>query len=157
MGPARLQGALVQRLLQLLALVFSTAATLLVFGNWLKVAGNWDTWELTLCAYLSLKKEGHDRVTEATVQTRVTVLNWVFQMLNVVPSKGFVMKLSDMSLDHVLEPTRLMTMSTSSNQRCLGYFMQQDNPKPREPQRSVIERPQTSHSSFPWATCFGDR
>ena len=63
---------------------------------------------------------------------------------------GFVIKLSDMSPDHALEPTRLMTMSTSSNQRCLGYFMQQDNPKPREPQRSVIERPQTSHASFPW-------
>ena len=76
----------------------STHATLLVFGNWLKTRGNRDTWELALRAYLSLKKEGHYRATEATVQTRLSVLRRVFQMLNVVPSRGFVIKLSGMGL-----------------------------------------------------------
>jgi hypothetical protein len=127
-------------------LMYASEATLLVFGNWLLQKKNFDSWELTMCAYLSLKKEGHNRVTQALVQTRESVLKWVIQLLNLVPNQGIIVKLSDMDPSSALDPTRLLTMLGSDKKLSLSYLQE----GPADLESHAILRPQHSHRSFPW-------
>ena len=99
-------------------LMFSNQATLIVFTQWLRRDINFCKWELTLLAYLSLKKDGSDRVSENMVHTRVATLTWSFQVMNVPITRGIISKLSEVNSASPLDPARLVSMASSSGERC---------------------------------------
>ena len=127
-------------------LMFSNQATLIVFTQWLRRDINFCKWELTLLAYLSLKKDGSDRVSENMVHTRVATLTWSFQAMNVPITRGIISKLSEVNSDSPLDPARLVSMASSSGDRCLGYVREE----PRFSTGNFVQRPGERHAVFKW-------
>ena len=60
---------------------FSQSHSLTLFAVWLKSPVNEQAFESRLVAFLSLKREGHDRITGAMVGDRLESMKFIFQMV----------------------------------------------------------------------------
>ena len=64
-----------------LRIVYSSKTSLVLFALWIKNPSNFREWELTLVAYITLRREGNERWTEAMIVSRRETLEYALRML----------------------------------------------------------------------------
>ena len=56
---------------------YSHTHPLALFGQWLKMSGNFKEWQVTLVAYMSLTFENCSQIRQDTLQKRITTIKWL--------------------------------------------------------------------------------
>ena len=72
-------------------LLYSSKCTLAMFAILLQTSANFNEWELLLVSYLSLKREGLERITESVVLIRRDYFRFCLRML-CLPETPFEIK-----------------------------------------------------------------
>ena len=139
-------------------------------GPSLSQPANRSSWWLHLAAYISLRKEGTERLTRAALQARVDAFNFYGTKMCMPSLPVIVMPLQvyvrNMDTDGMLEkvnPSRLCTMFTGDDDKpCLGYFV--DESVLKAPSAHVLQRPRSGSQASPgacalrlWSESPGDR
>ena len=144
--------------------------SLALLGPSLSHPANRSSWWLHLVAYISLRKEGSERITRPALLARVDAFYFYETKMCMPPLPVIVMPLQvyvrNMDTDEMLEkvnPSRLCTMFTGDDdQPCLGYFVDESVVKAHN--SHVLQRPRSGSQASPgscalrlWSNSPGDR
>ena len=131
-------------------LMLSSQTTLIALQLWIRDPENLMQWEFMLIAYLSLRKEGFDRITESMVLQRKVSIEFVLKMLGIPLRPGVLVALTDMEQNSVTDASKLANMTTTladgQTVRCLGYW-RHDFPASA---CASFSQPGSTNMMFPW-------
>lgn len=121
--------------------VYSLAHSLGLFSDHLDDPNNRRLWDLHLTAYLTLTKEGAQRITVQMVQQRAETLQWLFQMSGMPLNAATVVPLAEAAARGTpVEPAMLVNMELGGVP-CLGVFVQTPPDASAPPMETVFPRP----------------
>jgi len=109
-------------------LTYQSKCTLVLFGMWLRSAKNYCEWETRLVAFLSLKSENIERVSEAMILIRVRSIDFALKMMCANPGPCEVRPLeAALATITNFEASRLIVMtkpgSDGNYAKCVGYLV----------------------------------
>lgn len=132
-------------------LMLSTHTTLIGLVVWLRSPRNFSEWEVLLASYVSLRREGSERITEVMVLQRRATIEFVVKLMGLQLTKGTLVRLTDMHPAKMVDASKLVDMGAvvvpdSPIQRCLGYWC---DDMPASSSTSVA-KPGVQHCMFSW-------
>lgn len=105
---------------------YSASCNLFMLASYIAEGNSRREWILDLVAYLSLKREGIERVPDVQLAARRATLDWVVNMLCLDPCPGHAIRLQDMVNTDGLDPARLINMvdvaAEGVPKHCIGYM-----------------------------------
>lgn len=144
------RGAWCRECFNLWRICFQPHCKLFAMHDWLLTSSNYDEWELCFAAYVSLKREGVERVTELSILGRKSAIEFALRLLS-LPSAPFeVMPLDCVPHETPLQASRLVTLVTGegvAQQRILGYMA---DANPASPEAGILVRRPGDHTTIGW-------
>ena len=106
-------------------LCFHEQCLLATFRMYLQQTTNRARWDISRCAYWSLKAEGASRMQEVLMQKRINMLTWLSNFAGVSFTQSRAMLLADMTPTERrdINPNRLVTVAGRGEKR-IGCFME---------------------------------
>ena len=133
-------------------LVFQKMCNLVVFANYIRSQEGCEEWTLCFLAYMSLRREGVERLSDVVVTARKESLSWCFRMLCLPVGPFQVVKLRNILDRSGMVPARLVIMDDGSSEApkyCLGYLQSMASPCG---DRSIWRPTPSDSSDFVWFT-----
>jgi hypothetical protein len=128
--------------------------SLALLGPSLSQPANRSSWWLHLVAYISLRKEGTERIKRESLQTRVDAFSFYEHKMClpplpviVIPLQGYVRNMNTEEMLEKVNPSRLCTMFTGDDKPCLGYFVDESFMKAHH--AHVLQRPRSGSQASP--------